>query len=164
MTTIISPKGPASSDIIDTKDRGMPNQKDITIFIVDDDQMYLKSLELQFNQNPNLKVQTFLSGEACMEKISLKPDVVILDYILNSSNKEAMDGLNTLIEVKNASVGTQVIMLSSTESIEVATNSLKLGAFDYVVKNANTFLKLKNCVKKILGIYSKEKELIVWDW
>ncbi|MES2590689.1 MAG: response regulator [Bacteroidota bacterium] len=164
MNTISPPNGTTSSDIIDTKDRSMPDQKDITIFIVDDDPLYLKSLELQFNQNPNLKVKTFLSGEACMEKMELKPDVVILDYILNSSNKEAMDGLNTLIKVKNVSTGTQVIMLSSTESVEVATNSIKLGAFDYVVKNANAFLKLKNCVKKILGIYSKEKELIVWDW
>ncbi len=164
MNATTSSKNPVNSDIIDTKDRTMPNQKDITIFIVDDDPMYLKSLELQFSHNPSLKISTFTSGEACLEKIAMKPDVVILDYILNGSNKDAIDGLRTLVEIKNISAGTQVIMLSSAESVDVATNSLKLGAFDYVVKNANTFLKLKNCIKKILGIYSKEKELVVWDW
>lgn len=157
-------RGIADSDVIDTKDRRMPNQKDITIFLVDDDPIYLKSLELQFLQNPDLKIKSFLSGEACIEEMSIKPDIVILDYILNDTNKEAMDGISTLLQIKNLSPGTQVIMLSSAEDVEVVTNSLKLGAFNYVVKNANTFLKLKGCIKKILGLYSKEKELIVWNW
>jgi two-component system OmpR family response regulator len=152
------------SDIADTKDTSMPNQKDITIFLVDDDPIYLKSLELQFLQNPDLKIKSFLSGEACIEQMSIKPDIVILDYMLNGINKEALDGMSTLLAIKNASPGTQVIMLSSAEDVEVVTNSLKLGAFNYVVKNANTFLKLKACIKKILGLYSKEKELIVWNW
>ncbi|MFY9307742.1 MAG: response regulator [Bacteroidia bacterium] len=157
-------KEPVDTDIVDTKDTAMPNQKDITIFLVDDDPIYLKSLELQFLQNPDLKVKSFLTGEACIEQMSIKPDIVILDYILNDSNKEAMDGIRTLLKIKNLSPGTQVIMLSSEEDVEVVTNSLKLGAFNYVVKNANTFLKLKGCIKKILGLYSKEKELIVWNW
>lgn len=152
------------SDIVDTKDTSMPNQKDITIFLVDDDPIYLKSLELQFLQNPDLKVKSFLTGESCIEQMDIKPDVVILDYILNATNKDAMDGISTLLKIKNVSPGTQVIMLSSAEDVEVVTNSLKLGAFNYVVKNANTFLKLKDCIKKILGLYSKEKELVVWNW
>jgi two-component system OmpR family response regulator len=152
------------SEIVDTKDMTMPNQKDITIFLVDDDPIYLKSLELQFLQNPDLKIKSFLSGEACLEEMAIKPDIVILDYILNGTNKDAMDGVHTLVAIKNISPGTQVIMLSSGENVEVATGSIKLGAFTYVVKNANTFLKLKTCIKRILGLYSKEKELIVWNW
>ncbi|MES2140878.1 MAG: response regulator [Bacteroidota bacterium] len=142
----------------------LPNQEDITIFLVDDDAMYLKSLEFQFRQNPNLKIETFLTGETCIEKLFLKPDVVILDYILSTPNKKALTGPQTLVKIKKTLPNTQVIMLSAMESAEVATNSIKLGAFDYVIKDQNTFLRLKASIKKILGIFSKEKELIVWDW
>lgn len=153
-----------SPDIIDMKNIIMPDHKDITIFLVDDDPMYLKSLEFQFRQNPDLKIETFLTGEACIERLFLKPDVIILDYILSPPNKNALTGPQTLVKIKKTLPNTQVIMLSAMESAEVATNSIKLGAFDYVIKNKNTFLRLKACVKKILGVFSKEKELIVWDW
>lgn len=153
-----------SSSIINMKDKIMPDHKYITIFIVDDDLMYLKSLEFQLRQNPNLKVEIFLTGEACIEKLFLYPDIVILDYILNTPNNKALSGPQTLVKIKTILPNTQVIMLSAMESAEVATNSIKLGAFDYVIKNQNTFLRLKACIKKILGIYSKEKELMVWDW
>lgn len=157
-------QGSQSPDIINMKNIIMPDQKDITIFLVDDDPMYLKSLEFQFRQNPNLKIETFLTGEACIEKLFLKPDVVILDYILSTPNKKTLTGPQTLVKIKKILPNTQVIMLSAMESAEVATNSIKLGAFDYVIKNQDTFLRLKTCIKKILGIFSKEKELIVWDW
>jgi DNA-binding response OmpR family regulator len=55
-------------------------------------------------------------------------------------------------------------MLSAIESKEVAIDSLELGASDYIVKNQNTFSQLKERIKNFLSIYSKEKELIVWDW
>jgi DNA-binding NtrC family response regulator len=142
----------------------MSDSKEILIFLVDDNPLYLRLLEFEFRENPVLKIKTFLSGEACIENLFLKPDVIILDYILTTENKKAMDGLQALIIIKNALPDTQVIMLSAMESIEVATNSLKLGASDYIVKNQDTFTRLKAGIKRYLGMYSKEKELIVWDW
>lgn len=164
MKPITSFQESQSPDIVNVKNTIIPDQKNITIFLVDDDAMYLKSLEFQFRQNPNLKIETFLTGEACIEKLFLKPDIIILDYILSTPNKTSLTGPQTLVKIKKILPNTQVIMLSAMESAEVATNSLKLGAFDYVIKDKNTFIKLKACVKKILGIFSKEKELIVWDW
>ncbi len=152
------------SQTIDTVEKIMSNQQAILIFIVDDDPLYLKNLEFQFKENPNLVIKTFLTGEACIEKLSLKPDIIILDYLLNPKDDKTLDGIPTLVKIKNVSPSTQVIMLSSNESAEVATNSLKLGAFDYVVKDQKTYLNLKKCIKKVLSVYSKEKELVVWDW
>ena len=139
-----------------------PNE--VVIFLVDDNALYLKLLEFEFRQNPILKIKTFLTGEACIDSLSLKPDVIILDYILTTENKKAMDGIQTLIKIKKTLPNTQVIMLSAMESIEVATDSIKLGASDYVVKDRNTFSRLKAGIKRYLGAYSKEKELVVWDW
>jgi DNA-binding NarL/FixJ family response regulator len=151
-------------DLVEMKTNIVPDNKEIIIFLVDDDPLYLKSLEFEFCQNPNLKIITFLKSQACIEKLFLNPDVIILDYILTIPHEKALDGLQTLIKIKETLPNTQVIMLSALESVEVATNSLKLGASDYVVKNRNTFTHLKAHIKKHLGINSKEKELIVWDW
>ena len=151
-------------NLVEMKANTVPDHKEIIIFLVDDDPLYLKSLEFEFCQNPKLKIITFLTSQACIEKLFLNPDVIILDYILTIPHEKALDGLQTLMKIKETLPDTQVIMLSALESVEVATNSIKLGASDYVVKNRNTFIQLKAHIKKHLGINSKEKEIIVWDW
>ncbi len=151
-------------NLVDTKTITGSDNKGISIFLVDDDPLYLKSLEFEFCQNPNLKIKTFLTSKACIEKLFLNPDVIILDYILSIPHGKALDGLQTLIKIKEILPETQVIMLSALESVEVATNSIKMGASDYVIKNRDTFNQLKTHIKKHLSIHSKEKELIVWDW
>lgn len=161
MDLIIPFKEVPNSAIIDTKDK---RDNNILIFLVDDDELYLKALELQFQENTGPRVKTFLTGEACLQSINLKPDIIVLDYFLNAVNNNAIDGLITLEKIKVASPGIQVIMSSAYTGADVAVNCMKLGAFDYIVKNDETFLKLKQSIKKVLGIYSKEKELIVWDW
>lgn len=153
-----------NQNIVETKTITGSENKEIIIFLVDDDPLYLKSLEFEFCQNPKLKIETFLTSNACLEKLFMNPDVIILDYILSIPHEKALDGLQTLIKIKETLPETQVIMLSALESVEVATNSIKMGASDYVVKNRNTFSHLKAHIKKHLSINSKEKELIVWDW
>lgn len=140
------------------------SDKRIVIFLVDDNKLYLKSLAMQFMENPCFDVKTYTTGEDCMKEIALTPDIVILDYFLNDGNHEAMDGLQTLALIKAASPITQVIMSSANESPEIAVHCIKQGAYDYHVKNEDTFLRLKTDIKKILGISSKEKQLMVWDW
>lgn len=161
----ITPLQEISSPLIkDTKGLTINDNKGIVIFLVDDNALYLKSLEIQFSEERDLLVKTFLTGEACLESISLKPDIVVLDYFLDTANNKAMNGLETLVQIKKASPGTQVIIFSAHERTETAVNCIKNGAFDYIVKDEKTFFKLKKSIKKILEIHSKEKELIVWDW
>ncbi len=164
MTQITPLKEIVSFPSNDPKDIPKPDAKKIVIFLVDDNELYLKSLEIQFREIDAPVIKTFLTGEACLMNMSLKPDIIILDYFLNTVNKNAMDGLKTLVKIKDASPSTQVIMSSANENAEIAVNCLKFGAFDYIVKNENTFVKLKQIIKKIFSLYSKEKEIIVWDW
>ena len=142
----------------------VPDHKEIIIFLVDDDSLYLKSLEFEFCQNRKLQIKTFSTSKACIEKLFVKPDVIILDYILSIPHEKALDGLQTLIIIKETLPATQVIMLSALESVEVATICIKMGASDYVIKNRDTYTHLKALIKKHLGLNSKEKELLVWDW
>ncbi len=136
----------------------------IKIFLVDDDPMYLKVLENQFAKNTDIEITSFTTGEDCLLHLSEKPDVIVLDYFLNSKKKDAKDGLAILAEIKHTDPNIQVIIISAFENVEMALNCISYNAFNFIVKNETTFLRLKHSVKQIFHLHSELKELVVWDW
>jgi two-component system OmpR family response regulator len=142
----------------------MIEKPSIKIFLVDDDLMYLKALKNQFSENPDLEISCFSTGEDCLMHIAEKPDVIVLDYFLNSKKKEAKDGLAILAEIKEKHPETQVIIISAYENVEMALNCINYNAFNFVVKNDTTFLRLKHSIKQIFHLHSEVKEIVVWDW
>ena len=137
----------------------MKNGSKIKLFLVDDDAMFLKSLEIEFLHHTDFAVETFATGELCVENLSNKPDVIILDYHLNGIDKNAMNGLQTLDEIKLQAPNIPVVMLSSQDSIEVAVNCMHHEAFDYVVKSETAFLRLRKTIYSILLYRKMEQQL-----
>ena len=137
----------------------MANEKKILIFLVDDDPLFLKSLEIDFAHNTESTIITFATGELCLENISSNPDVIILDYYLDSVDKDAINGLETLDRIKAANPLIPVIMLSSQDKIEVAVNCMKHQAFDYIVKSETAFLRLQKAITTIFHYQEIEKAL-----
>jgi DNA-binding NtrC family response regulator len=137
----------------------MKIQDKVKIFLVDDDSLFLKLLSLEFIENGNFEIQTFASGELCLENLSDTPDIIILDYHLNGVDKNAMNGIDTLIKIKAFLSTIPVIMLSSQDKIEVAVSTMYHGAFDYVVKSETSFLRLKKAIDTIFSLKKAEKEL-----
>lgn len=136
----------------------MKNEK-IKLFLVDDDAVFLKSLEIEFLQHADFAIETFATGELCMENISHNPDVIILDYHLDGINKTAMNGMQTLDKIKASNADISVIMLSSQDKIEVAVNCIHHRAFDYVVKSETAFTRLQKIITTIFQYKKMEKEL-----
>ena len=137
------------------------NEKKILIFLVDDDALFLKSLEIEFSDNTESDLKTFSTGELCLEKISENPDVVILDYHLDSIDKNAVNGLETLDRIKDINPLIPVIMLSSQDKIEVAVNCMKHQAFDYIVKSETAFIRLQKAITTIFH-YQKIEKALSW--
>lgn len=137
----------------------MQNPKKIKVFIVDDDDLFLKTLVIQFRENPIYEVVTFATGELCVDEIHNNPDVVILDYHLNSIEKNAMNGLKTLDIIKNINNEIPVIMVSAQDKIEVAVSCIHHKAFDYVVKSETAFVRLQKIIKASFKYKKMEKEL-----
>lgn len=136
----------------------MKNDK-ILLFLVDDDAVFLKSLEIEFLQHADFDIKTFSSGELCLEKISQNPDVIILDYHLDGINKNAMNGMETLDKIKTINPDIPVVMLSSQDKIEVAIGCMHHRAFDYVVKSETAFMRLQKIITTIFSYRKMEKEL-----
>jgi DNA-binding NtrC family response regulator len=129
------------------------------LFLVDDDALFLKSLEIEFADNTESIIQTYPTGELCLENLSQNPDVVILDYHLNSIDKNAINGLETLDRIKRANQAIPVVMLSSQDKIEVAVNCMKHQAFDYIIKSETAFIRLQKTITTIFHYQKLEKAL-----
>ena len=137
----------------------MKDKNKIKLFLVDDDAMFLKSLEIEFLHSTDFSVETFATGELCLENLSNKPDVIILDYHLNGVDKNAMNGIETLDKIKASHPDIPVMMLSSQDKIDVAVNCMHHKAFDYVVKSETAFIRLQKNITAFFHYGKIEKEL-----
>mgnify|MGYP001018441164 FL=1 len=135
------------------------NKNKVKIFLVDDDALFLKSLEIEFLDNADFTVETYPTGELCIANLSHNPDIIILDYQLDGIVKNAMNGLETLDKIKAFNPEIPVIMLSSQDKIEVAINCMHHKAFDYVVKSETAFVRLQKIITSIFKYQKMEKEL-----
>jgi DNA-binding NtrC family response regulator len=137
----------------------MKNENKIKLFLVDDDAVFLKLLEIEFLNNADFEIETYSTGERCLENLSHNPDVIILDYRLDGIEKDAIDGIETLDKIKDFNPEIPVIMLSSQDKIDVAVNCMHHKAFDYVVKSETAFMRLKKIITTIIHYQMLEKEL-----
>ncbi len=137
----------------------MNNTNKIKLFLVDDDKLLLKTLELEFKEHTDFEIETYATGELCIENLSKNPDVIILDYHLDGINKDAMNGIETLDKIKSIHSETPVIMHSSQDKIEVAVNCMHHKAFDYVIKSETSFIRLQKNIENIFKMKKMKKEL-----
>jgi two-component system, OmpR family, response regulator len=129
------------------------------IFLVDDDAVFLKSLEIDFSNHNEFLIETYATGEQCVANLGRNPDVIILDYQLDGIEKNAMNGIETLDKIKAYDMEIPVVILSSQDKIEIAVNCMHHKAFDYVVKSETAFIRLQKIIPAILGVKQMEKQL-----
>lgn len=131
-------------------------KKETLVFIVDDDENCLEILSrvlLAKNDNP-VRVKVFTTGEACLNSIVENPDIVILDYYLNSKFEGGPTGKFFLNRILNLKLDIKVILLSSQKSVDKAIEVLRMGAYDYVYKNESAYLRVNKLVQKIASVKS----------
>lgn len=137
----------------------MNKKNKIKLFLVDDDVLFLKSLEIDFLQHADFEIETFVTGELCIANLSHQPDIIILDYLLDSVDKNAMNGIETLDKIKAFNPDIPVVILSAQDKIEVAINCMHHKAADYVVKSETAFLRLQKIITTVMRFNKLEKEL-----
>jgi two-component system, OmpR family, response regulator len=125
------------------------------ILVVDDEPMQREMLREHLSKMSGYEILDFGTGEECMAAVKArKPTIVFLDYYLNNEVKDAMDGLQVLKEIKEIEPETDVVMISGQDKIEVAVNTMKYGAFDYIVKGEGAFHRAE---KTVFNIYRFHK-------
>ena len=122
-------------------------KKQYIIFLVDDDPTFIEMLDDVLRENPAYKTYKLDSGEACLECLHVKPDLILLDHHFGGPG---MNGLETLRKIKEKNPDTQVIMLTGQEDGNKVFEFISAGASDYVIKNEDAFETLKQVIKEYL--------------
>lgn len=132
----------------------MKANESFSVFLVDDDKMFLSSLKntLSSEFKNKVEISTFTNGEDCLKNINGKPDIIVLDYLLTDEQKpDAMNGMAVLKEIKKMDYrDIPVIMLSGQDKLQVAIDSIKNGAYEYVAKSESAFVRIRNVIKNAL--------------
>lgn len=124
----------------------MKLKNQISIFIVEDNQLFLLTLKADIEKafvNMPIRIYSFENGEECIGRFNeKKPQIVILDYHLNTKNPLAADGIQVLDWIKKENPETKVLILTGDDNVDIALNSFKHGASDYIVKTDTQFRKV----------------------
>ena len=116
----------------------MEAKNNLLIYVVEDNKIYNRFISEYLKKQGYINVKSFFSGEECMKKVSggESPNVVIQDYFLDDCT-----GIEVMRDVKKHSRKSEFIFLTVNGSLEEAVNTVKLGAFDYILKDKDITLK-----------------------
>jgi len=133
-----------------------------TIYVVDDEETITQSIKMAIETD--YRVVTFADAESALDAIQKDPpDLVLLDIGL-----PGISGVEALGVIKNQHPEMLVIMITAYEDVETVISSMKLGAYDYVIKplhmdglevtirNALDTIKLRKEVQALQEKFLKE--------
>jgi DNA-binding NtrC family response regulator len=123
------------------------------IFLVDDEPIQNEMLKDYLSERFLYDIKIYDNGEAALRDMSLHPEIVVLDYHLNAHNRDAKNGVDILKQLKDAHPETQVVVLSGQDKIDVAVDSIRYGAYDYVVKGETAFSRMENVLNNISELH-----------
>jgi DNA-binding NarL/FixJ family response regulator len=122
------------------------------IFIAEDNKMYAKTLMLFLQSEfPSATVEVFPVGELLIDNLHREPDVVIMDYFLNTKYHDASNGLEMTKEVRAKNPKVQVIILSSQQDLSIAKDILKEVDMNYIEKDEDAFNSVAGIIRKVIG-------------
>jgi len=103
--------------------------KPASLLLVDDDSTFRQVMANELSRL-GYQIHGVGTGEEAVRHVTeMEPDVVLLDLRL-----PGMNGLEVLKSIHAGAPATEVVMLTGHGSIDTAIESIRLGAFDYVVK------------------------------
>lgn len=123
------------------------------VFLVDDEPIQNEMLKDYLNERFLYEIMTFESGEDMLKNMHLNPEIVVLDYHLSAHIPNAKNGVEILKTVKEQYPTVQVIMLSGQDKINVAVDSMKYGAYDYVIKGETAFSRMENILNNVSELH-----------
>ncbi len=120
------------------------------LFIVEDDATFAEMLKDYLSMKPHWDISHFESGEACLEQAFEEPFAVVIDYHLDSMQRDQMNGMDTLVKLKKISPDSHCIFLSGQEKYGLALQIVSHGAEKYIVKDEKAFVEITKALDDLL--------------
>ena len=126
----------------------MKAKNQLRIFIVEDNEIYANSLSIFLQTRfPNIiEIKVFNTGEEFLNELHYEPDIVIMDYFLNTRNKEAANGLEIIKRIKAQKVQTKIILLSQQNKYSVPAIAISIYGCSYVQKGLEAFDQIEQLI------------------
>jgi len=124
-----------------------------TILVLDDEETIIQSLD-GILTDEGYDVVSANSGAVALEKIEeVMPELILLDIWM-----PGIDGIDTLVKIKETHPHLPVVMMSGHGTIETAVKATKLGAYDFIEKPLS-LEKVLLCVNNALDYSRLEEEI-----
>jgi len=123
--------------------------------LVVDDNLDIRKLISGILKDQGMIVREAANFDQALLEINKKlPDVAILDVKLDKGDN---DGIELLIHLKKIDEDVPVIMISGHANVQMAVDSLKLGAFEFIQKPFSTE-RLLNFINRAIENIDLKKE------
>jgi len=138
-----------------------PERKSLrTVYIIEDSPNELEMATEYFSKYSGISTKGFSNGEDCIKELvvsGVSPDMILIDYFLDSENPGSKDGLEILVKLKELCPRSEFIMLSAVENDRIIDLARKKGASYYVVKGAEGFRKLDSIIEYDFEVESEHE-------
>lgn len=125
------------------------------VLVVDDDTTMRALLRVPLEADGHDVHEAALADEGLDLARKLKPDIILLDFVLPDA-----DGLVLLRELRRWGVGSAVLALTGSSSPEVATRFLRAGAADFLQKEGLTASDVRHAVRRAMMVRSIDVKFV----
>lgn len=127
----------------------MTHTKKTTLFIIDDDPVFARLLQMHVREKNTFDVHVFSSGEAGLAHLHLMPKIIILDYQLGG--EQALNGKQVWGILKLSPLQPKVIMMSAQKDGSLVLELVNMGIRDYIVKERGALKGLDEALDDYLS-------------
>ena len=121
--------------------------KPVPLLVVDDEDHILRIAQKSLSGKAGFQVVTAATGKEAMERLQEQPfDIMLTDLVLPDA-----DGTALTKQVKERYPDIDVLIMTGYPTLDTTINTLKLGAYDYIIKPLDVWLlraALHRCVEK----------------
>ena len=111
----------------------MENNKDISVLIVDDNDMTRETLRVILRSDDYNVIGEATDGDAALDMVTkLKPHIVLLDVIMPK-----VSGIEALKSIRLVSSDVSILMVTANKDQETVTEAVKAGISGYIIKPFN---------------------------
>jgi DNA-binding NtrC family response regulator len=122
----------------------MHKEHSMKIFAVDSNLFNLMILKQQLRNLQYTDITLFDNTEQCLGQLIENPVVVIVHC-----RSRPDSGIELLQKLKKSNPGIYVVFIASITDMQIAIQSLKHGAFDYILKGTTAINRLEKILEKI---------------
>ena len=125
----------------------------MTVYLIEDDEIYAEFIQRSLSKNPNFQVKSFSSAEDCLKNMNGSVDAYIVDYRLpGKSGIEFYEEVKPRLKEEN-----KLIMMSAIDDGNMVLSFIKKGVRDYVIKDDNVIESLTAILE------GKDKDYYLFD-